>query len=92
MVNVAQLVEHRVVVPGVVGSIPIIHPKNLNILNRFKKRMAVENIEQIIGIVLIIVGVIAIARSALSGALSLEGLLIPIIIIVLGAFLMRSHF
>ena len=28
MVNVAQLVEHRVVVPRVVGSIPTIHPKN----------------------------------------------------------------
>ena len=27
MVNIAQLVEHRIVVPRVVGSCPIIHPK-----------------------------------------------------------------
>ena len=26
MVGVAQLVEHRIVAPGVVGSIPIVHP------------------------------------------------------------------
>ena len=26
MVGVAQLVEHRIVTPGVVGSIPIVHP------------------------------------------------------------------
>ena len=26
MVGVAQLVEHRIVVPAVVGSIPIVHP------------------------------------------------------------------
>ena len=37
MVNVAQLAEHRIVVPGVVGSNPTIHPKSpLNI--RLKKR------------------------------------------------------
>ena len=29
MVDIAQLVEHRFVVPSVVGSIPIIHPKGL---------------------------------------------------------------
>ncbi len=29
MVDVVQLVEHRIVVPSVVGSSPIIHPKNL---------------------------------------------------------------
>ena len=27
MVDVVQLVEHRIVVPSVVGSSPIIHPK-----------------------------------------------------------------
>ena len=27
MVSVAQLVEHRIVAPAVVGSIPIAHPK-----------------------------------------------------------------
>ena len=32
MVNVAQLVEHQVVVLGAEGSIPSIHPKNLNLL------------------------------------------------------------
>ena len=26
MVDVAQLVEHRIVIPVVVGSIPIVHP------------------------------------------------------------------
>jgi hypothetical protein len=26
MVGVAQLVEHRIVIPTVVGSIPIVHP------------------------------------------------------------------
>ena len=51
-----------------------------------------ENIEQIIGIVLIVVGVIAIARSALGGGLSLTALVIPILFIVIGAFLMRSRF
>lgn len=51
-----------------------------------------ENVEQIIGIVLIIVGVIAIARSALSGSLSLTALVVPILLIVIGAFLMRSRF
>ena len=29
MVDVVQLVEHRIVVPSVVGSSPIIHPKSL---------------------------------------------------------------
>jgi len=29
MVDIAQLVEHRFVVPSVVGSIPIIHPNGL---------------------------------------------------------------
>ena len=29
MVDVVQLVEHRIVVPSVVGSSPIIHPKKL---------------------------------------------------------------
>ncbi len=29
MVNVAQLVEHQIVVLRVVGSIPIFHPKNV---------------------------------------------------------------
>ena len=29
MVDVVQLVEHRIVVPSVVGSSPIIHPKRL---------------------------------------------------------------
>ena len=33
MVDVVQLVEHRIVVPSVVGSSPIIHPKN--IANKF---------------------------------------------------------
>ena len=28
MVGVAQLVEHRIVAPEVVGSIPIVHPNN----------------------------------------------------------------
>ena len=28
MVGVAQLVEHRIVIPVVVGSIPIVHPIN----------------------------------------------------------------
>ncbi len=28
MVDVVQLVEHRIVVPSVVGSSPIIHPRN----------------------------------------------------------------
>ncbi len=28
MVDVVQLVEHRIVVPSVVGSSPIIHPKS----------------------------------------------------------------
>ena len=51
-----------------------------------------ENVEQIIGIVLIIVGVIAIARSALGGGLSLAALVVPILLIVIGAFLMRSRF
>lgn len=51
-----------------------------------------ENVEHIIGIVLIIAGVIAIARSALGGGLSVGGLLIPILLIVVGAFLMRSRF
>jgi hypothetical protein len=32
MVDVAQLVEHRIVVPGVAGSIPVIHPiKRVNL-------------------------------------------------------------
>ncbi len=51
-----------------------------------------ENIARIIGIVLIVVGVIAIARSALSGGLSLEGLVIPILLVVIGAVLMQSNF
>jgi len=51
-----------------------------------------ENVEHIIGIVLVIVGVVGIARSALSGSVSLEGLLIPILLVVIGAFLMRSRF
>ena len=29
MVDVVQLVEHRIVVPSVVGSSPIIHPENI---------------------------------------------------------------
>ncbi len=33
MVNVAQLVEHQVVVLGVVGSIPTIHPKVFTFFN-----------------------------------------------------------
>ena len=35
MVDVVQLVEHRIVVPSVVGSSPIIHPKNLALPARF---------------------------------------------------------
>ena len=31
MVDVVQLVEHRIVVPSVVGSSPIIHPKEESI-------------------------------------------------------------
>lgn len=51
-----------------------------------------ENVAQIIGIVLIIVGVVDVARVALSGAISLNALAIPIILIVIGAFLMNSNF
>lgn len=51
-----------------------------------------ENVEQIIGIILIVVGVVAIARSALSGGLSLAGLVVPILLVVIGAFLLRSRF
>ena len=29
MVDVAQWLEHRIVVPGVVGSTPIFHPKQI---------------------------------------------------------------
>ena len=29
MVDVAQLVEPRIVIPAVVGSNPIVHPKNM---------------------------------------------------------------
>ena len=35
MVDVVQLVEHRIVVPSVVGSSPIIHPKSLALPARF---------------------------------------------------------
>ena len=35
MVDVVQLVEHRIVVPSVVGSSPIIHPKILALPARF---------------------------------------------------------
>ena len=31
MVSVVQLVEHRIVVPSVVGSSPITHPKKLSV-------------------------------------------------------------
>ena len=34
MVDVVQLVEHRIVVPSVVGSSPIIHPKRKALLAR----------------------------------------------------------
>ena len=34
MVDVAQWLEHWIVVPGVVGSIPIFHPKNRFCNNR----------------------------------------------------------
>ena len=30
MLDVAQLVEHRLVVPGVAGSSPVIHPNLIN--------------------------------------------------------------
>ncbi len=49
-----------------------------------------ENIAQIIGIILVIVGVVGIARSALAGNLSIEGLVIPLILVIIGALLMRT--
>lgn len=49
-----------------------------------------ENVGQIIGIILVIIGVIALAQAALSGNLTLGSALIPILLIVLGTWLMRA--
>ena len=35
MVDVAQLVEHRIVIPDVAGSTPVIHPKKASLLEAF---------------------------------------------------------
>jgi len=49
-----------------------------------------ENIAQIIGVILVIVGVIGFAQAALSGNLSLVSILVPAVLIAVGVFLMRS--
>lgn len=49
-----------------------------------------ENVSEIIGIVLIIIGAFSLAQAALSGNLTLGGILIPILFIVVGAWFMRS--
>lgn len=48
-----------------------------------------ENVARIIGIVLIVVGTISIARSALSGGLTLGAVVVPLILIFIGAFLLK---
>jgi hypothetical protein len=49
-----------------------------------------ENIAQIIGLVLTIIGVVGLVQAAFTGNLSLLGILIPVLFIAGGIWLMRS--
>ena len=49
-----------------------------------------ENIAQIIGVILVIIGVVGLVQAALSGNLSLLGILIPVLFIAGGLWLMRQ--
>ncbi len=42
MVDVAQLVEHRIVIPVVVGSIPIVHPINYGPLAQLVEQLTLN--------------------------------------------------
>lgn len=83
MVGVAQLVEHRVVVPRVVGSIPTAHPKNhrnlkANLMNYMQYYQDPWNLT--FGIVLVIVGFSYLIEA-------IFGIQIPIFKIILGILL-----
>ena len=65
MVKVAQLVEHRVVVPRVMGSIPIFHPNLAPVRlgpNKGKNMQLYYNIEIIAGVLFLLWGITTIIK------------------------------